>query len=73
VIYPEGFVVAHVSVSFCGPSDQGRWTVRKCQNGFGHGLCVFGHLYYGPSEALAWIVLTPRGGQSIPVGRIVRP
>jgi hypothetical protein len=35
--------------------------------------CVFGLLYYRPSRALAWTILTPRGGPSGHVGRTVRP
>jgi hypothetical protein len=64
----RGSKIAQVLMSLCGLSRRGRQTVRRCQIGFGQGLCVFGRLNYGPSGALTRIVLTPRGGPSVPVG-----
>jgi hypothetical protein len=43
-----------------GPSGPWGWTIRRCQNAIGQGLCVFGGFYYGLSDDLAHTVLTPR-------------
>jgi hypothetical protein len=68
----RGSIVALVHVSLCELSGRGRRTVRNCQIGFGQGLYIFGRLNYGPSEALARTVVSPRRGPSGPVGRTIR-